>query len=396
MECDETSIPFMECEVECDDSDEEAILRCHLTNLEKTDDAWRGYLDSEENLLQLERDLLTIGVSFKTSNSHGAKSRDGKPRLVFSASSALIPITLEVPFRVLSIVNKGCLFGKDRHPKHDQTPSAARLHAVTPMDRTNGDSTFKKKKKNRMKLHGPKKKGCTATMQIKRIEMFPDFKVTADAGSTPYKVRKLKETTLVNLAQALAGGSDKTLRSETRVYIQFTRKSKHTEHDFSQVTAFRQTVHPDVSGRIQQLVWEGITSVQEVKTCLRYYVGDVIFAGKEKPDHTCRAFYPTTKDINNHVYAALKKQQSTNNDQEDALAMVDEPLAITVMNPGPGLLQQKRKQEVGAFREKVQNATNRLRNMAVCCTNKQKLEAAHKHLKAALELLSSAESTVEL
>lgn len=34
--------------------------------------------------------------------------------------------------------------------------------------------TFKKK---RVKLQSTKKKGCTATMHIKKVEVFPDFEV---------------------------------------------------------------------------------------------------------------------------------------------------------------------------------------------------------------------------
>lgn len=86
-----------------------------------------------------------------------------------------------------------------------------------------------------------------------------------------------------------------------------TRKSKHTEHDFSELAAFGQTVHPDILGRIHQLVQEGTTSVQEVKKCLRYFVKNIIFAGKEKPDNSCRAFYPTAMDVANHIFAVLKK-----------------------------------------------------------------------------------------
>ncbi|CAN7944666.1 unnamed protein product [Ixodes hexagonus] len=102
-----------------------------------------------------------------------------------------------------------------------------------------------------------------------------------------------------------------------------TRRSKHTEHDFSELTSFGQTVHPDISGRIRQLVREGTTSVQEVKKCLRYFVDDVIFAGKEKPDDSCRAFHPTTKDVGNHISAALKKQRSSDVDQGNVLALVE-------------------------------------------------------------------------
>ncbi|KAK8781546.1 hypothetical protein V5799_017114 [Amblyomma americanum] len=155
--------------MEFNDPEEEDVLRCHLKDLKMTEEAWTGYLDSEEKLSELERDLLKIGVSFKT--NHREKYREEKARLLFCTLSALIPITSDVPFRVLFILNKGCLFGKDRHRTYDEAAQTAAEGSTAPEQSVN---TFKRKYR---KLQASKKKGCTATMQIKCIQLFPDFKV---------------------------------------------------------------------------------------------------------------------------------------------------------------------------------------------------------------------------
>lgn len=91
--------------------------------------------------------------------------------------------------------------------------------------------------------------------------------------------------------------------------------ASHTEHDFDEVLAFGQRRDKNVALRIEDLVQEGVTSVQEVKTCVHYYVHDVLFAGKDKPNNSCRAFFSTNADVRNHIQAALKKDRTSSLDQ---------------------------------------------------------------------------------
>lgn len=261
--------------MEANDPEEEAVLRCHLKDLNMTEEAWTGYLDSEERLSEFEHDLLNIGVSFKT--YHHEKNVE-KARLLFSTPSALIPITSNVPFRVLSIVNKACLFGRDRHQKPDEAAQTRKYR----------------------KLQPSKKKGCTAVMQIKCIQLYPDFEAAVDADSTNYKIRKLKEMALRSLTEAMSKNPEEALVSEKRFYIHMTRKCKHTEHDFA------------------------IQSVQS------------------------------------------SPQQAS--DSANA---------------------QSPKRRLGISKARLQNATNRLKNMAAYCNDQEALDAAYGHIRAALEALSA-------
>lgn len=103
-----------------------------------------------------------------------------------------------------------------------------------------------------------------------------------------------------------------------------SKMAAHTEHDFDHFTKHGQAVDQNIINRIGDLVREGITSVNEVKKCLKYYIQDVLFAGKEKPDTTCRAFYPTSKDVANHFQEAFRKERCSNLDQENIIRMVSE------------------------------------------------------------------------
>ncbi|KAH8036901.1 hypothetical protein HPB51_006962 [Rhipicephalus microplus] len=87
--------------------------------------------------------------------------------------------------------------------------------------------------------------------------------------------------------------------------------------------AFSQNMDKSVAERIQMSAREGITSVSDVKKCLHYYVHDVLFANKEKPDSSCKAFFPTHRDISNQIQAVLKKDRFSTVDQENARILIE-------------------------------------------------------------------------
>ena len=68
-----------------------------------------------------------------------------------------------------------------------------------------------------------------------------------------------------------------------------------------------QRVHPKISQKIEDLVKEGITDVQEVKRTLRFFVKTDM--RENLPSENNRAYYPTNSDIQNHIDAAKTKKQ---------------------------------------------------------------------------------------
>ena len=74
-----------------------------------------------------------------------------------------------------------------------------------------------------------------------------------------------------------------------------------------------QRVHPMVSKRIEDLVKEGITELQEVKHTLPFFVRTDMKANV--PSENNRAFYPTNTDIRNHIDAAKAAIQLSKFDQ---------------------------------------------------------------------------------
>lgn len=80
-------------------------------------------------------------------------------------------------------------------------------------------------------------------------------------------------------------------------YFSLSHFCTHTNNGFGEIEAFSQNVDKDVVLRIHDLVREGITSVSDIDKCLWYYVHDVLFAEKEKPNCSSRVYFATHADI---------------------------------------------------------------------------------------------------
>jgi len=66
-------------------------------------------------------------------------------------------------------------------------------------------------------------------------------------------------------------------------------------HPTGKVGGISQRFHPNISQKIESLVKEGITDVQEVKRHLRCYVKSEM--KDHEPHESNRAYYPTNIDI---------------------------------------------------------------------------------------------------
>ena len=67
----------------------------------------------------------------------------------------------------------------------------------------------------------------------------------------------------------------------------------------------------------------GVTTVNEMRRHLNEYVRRELFAGTEIPAPSNRRFFPTKKDIMNHMYRATVKNRFSNCDQVNVSKLVD-------------------------------------------------------------------------
>ena len=76
--------------------------------------------------------------------------------------------------------------------------------------------------------------------------------------------------------------------------------------------------------KIHQLVGRGVTQVNEMRRHLREFLTTDLFPGCELPNSTNRRFFPTKRDVRNHIYTATIKQRFAKCDQTNVQAKLRE------------------------------------------------------------------------
>ena len=103
------------------------------------------------------------------------------------------------------------------------------------------------------------------------------------------------------------------------------QKAHENVHRIGAGALFTGKVHPKVIHKIHELVTDGITGGQEVKKALRHYVLHLLIPEFQiKPDEANRTYFPTTADIQNHVYSAQKLLELSRFDQENLRLKINE------------------------------------------------------------------------
>ena len=110
----------------------------------------------------------------------------------------------------------------------------------------------------------------------------------------------MKTKKITELKESLELG--KEVETETRYFVLLpTVKAHESYHPTSGAAGFAQRVHPKITEKINTLVGEEITKVQEVKRALRHYVMHVLFPDpSNRPNETNRTYYPTNE---NHIHS---------------------------------------------------------------------------------------------
>ena len=128
-------------------------------------------------------------------------------------------------------------------------------------------------------------------------------------------MKEKKKEKLQQLHQALANNEQVNSKIKYHVLL-LTEEAHHTFHQTHGAASYAQRVHPKLIEKIYELVFEGVTDLQEVNP-LRYYVTHVLCSSDFKPDLTDRSCYPTSTDIRNHIYKAQQACQLSKFDREN-------------------------------------------------------------------------------
>ncbi|KGL80299.1 Calcium-responsive transcription factor, partial [Tinamus guttatus] len=274
--------------------------RC-LRNCEKIGDSYRGYCVSEAEL----ESVLTLHKQ-QTQSVWGTRQSPSPAK----PATRLMWKSQYVPYDGIPFVNAGsraivmeCQYGPRRkgfQPKKagDQECASGHLYKAT----------------------------CPARIYIKKVQKFPEYKVSTDPKIDKKIIRMEQEKAFNMLKKNLidAGGV-------LRWYVQLPTQQAHQYHEMEtsclppspshfpmpspeeeeevirdENCAEPSRLHPQVADKIRELVSQGVEQVYAVRKQLRKYVERELFKPDEVPERHNLSFFPTVNDIKNHIHEVQK------------------------------------------------------------------------------------------
>ncbi|NWX99715.1 CARTF factor, partial [Nothoprocta ornata] len=272
-----------------------------LRNCEKIGDSYRGYCVSEaelEGVLMLHKQ--------QTQSVWGTRQSPSPAK----PATRLMWKSQYVPYDGIPFVNTGsraivmeCQYGPRRkgfQPKKagEQECASGHLYKAT----------------------------CPARIYIKKVQKFPEYRVSTDPKIDKKIIRMEQEKAFNMLKKNLidAGGV-------LRWYVQLPTQQAHQYHEMEtsclppspsrfpmpspeeeeevvreENCALPSRLHPQVADKIRELVSQGVQQVYAVRKQLRKYVERELFKPDEVPERHNLSFFPTVNDIKNHIHEVQK------------------------------------------------------------------------------------------
>ena len=144
------------------------------------------------------------------------------------------------------------------------------------------------------------KKGCEAKLVIKQIYRFPQYKMDGDKYQSP-EGGTVKLSLLEDLKQM------KDVIREERYYVELPLDEAHTNHNQEGCGSdTEQTIHPQLTMWIKELVEEGMTDIMEIQATLKRYMNDRL-SDTAAANISDIAYYPKLKEIKNHIMCQTRK-----------------------------------------------------------------------------------------
>lgn len=154
----------------------------------------------------------------------------------------------------------------------------------------------RERKTKHLCLQSTKKMGCPAHMTVKEYHLYLDYRITEENKSLKvHELRQVKKERHAAINEALMS-KESELKTEQRYFVSLPINEAHEKvYQTGIVGGMSQRVHPMISQKIEDLVKEGITDVQEVKHTLHFFVKTDM--RENLPSENNRAYYPTNTDI---------------------------------------------------------------------------------------------------
>ena len=182
----------------------------------------------------------------------------------------------------------------------------------------------KPRKSTRTMIQGSRKLGCPAHISIKVYELFSEYNVISETQvscKSKNTLKVLKEQKMKQLKSALT--NKESVLTTKKYFISLPSEDAHEKsHPIGSIAGVAQKMHPVISKKIESLVREGTTEGHTIQRVLKEYVNTTM--SNNPPCKTDRAYYPTVRDINNHVTKAKSALQLSKLDQQNLHLKIQE------------------------------------------------------------------------
>ena len=186
------------------------------------------------------------------------------------------------------------------------------------LDCQHGDEYFKQRQplNKRVRLQGSRKMGCKAHIILRQYILYPDYAILKHLTFTSkYQERRARQQRLDELRADMR--SKLSITKVVKYHVSLpTEEAHHATHPTRGAHLMAQRINKTVADKISELVGEGMTEPQEVKRALSHYVNTVLCADN-RPNADDRAYYPTDRDLRNHIYKAKKALELSKLDQQN-------------------------------------------------------------------------------
>lgn len=180
------------------------------------------------------------------------------------------------PFTILGFQERQCMHGPDRHKKKSIQETSA----------------------GRQILQPTKKMNCPASIHLKAVLKFPEFKIEGNDSS--WRRKRLSKLLRQRLSE------EGPLVKNLEIYITLPDPGDHRNHLTGEISGLSQPLDEAIISKIHGLVHDGVRSIDEMKRHLRLFVQEHIQTEDTIISELNRRYYPTNKDIRNHMYRALR------------------------------------------------------------------------------------------
>ncbi|XP_053405313.1 uncharacterized protein LOC123553026 [Mercenaria mercenaria] len=268
----------------------------------------RGYFEGNDCIKEAEETIrqLEMRTHYKYSivKSDNFKLLDGPfahYKIFWEENSCdASPIIFDgVPFVIVGKQRRECFHGPDRNLSKK----------IKRRNRKKADHPYGEK--GRKLVQPTHKRNCPAFIMLRYIIKFPEYRIHSNSSYQRKRQGQQLKTDLQNSA---------SVEHQHRVYFSLPEDSEHKNHVKGEFGSVFQPVDKAIIAKIKSLVIEGVRSVSEMKRHLKTFTKEN-FPGV--PELSNR-FYPSNKDIRNHMTTALKLEQYSDEDQENLRILLNQ------------------------------------------------------------------------